>query len=96
MAWPLELEFLHRVKDGGGKTGEHMTGKIMHELLMVQDSRKAVQDGGAQRRPLVAAASVSRGHGRPQLRCEWAKRPLGRIAADGPARCEGGRATRVA
>jgi hypothetical protein len=85
MPWPLELELFHGVKEGGGKTGKHMAGEVMRELLVVQDRWKAMQDGGAQRWPLAVAASVACGQGRPQLGREWAERSLGRIGADGPA-----------
>jgi hypothetical protein len=74
------------VKEGGGKTGEHMAGEVMHELLMVRGRWKAMQDGGTQQRPLAVAASVARGQGRPQLGHEWAERSLGGTGADGPAR----------
>jgi hypothetical protein len=86
MPRPLELELFHGVKEGGGKTGEHMADEVMHELLVVQDRWKAMQNGGAQWRPLAVAASVVRGQGRPQLGREWAKRSLGQTGADGPAR----------
>jgi hypothetical protein len=39
MARQLELELLHGVKEGGGKTCENMAGEVVHELLMVQDQR---------------------------------------------------------
>jgi hypothetical protein len=83
---PLELELFHGVKEGGGKTGEHMAGEVMREVLVVRDRWKAMQDGGAQQRPLAVAASVAHGQGRPQLGCEWAKMSLGRTGVDGPAR----------
>jgi hypothetical protein len=61
MPRPLELKLFHGVKEGGGKMGEHMAGEVMRELLVVRDRWKAMQDGGAQWRPLVVAASVARG-----------------------------------
>jgi hypothetical protein len=57
MAWPLELELLHGVKEEGRKMGEHMAGEVMRKLLVVRDRWKAVQNGGERRWPLVAAAS---------------------------------------
>jgi hypothetical protein len=86
MPRPLELELFHGVKEGGGKAGEHMVGKVMRELLVVRDRWKAMQDGGAQRWPLAVAALVARGQGRPQLGCEWAEWSLGWTGADGLAR----------
>jgi hypothetical protein len=73
-----------------------MAGEVMHELLVVRDQWKAMQDSGAQWRTLAVAASVAHGQGRPQLGHEWAERSLGRTGADGPARWLGGRASRVA
>jgi hypothetical protein len=31
------------VKEGGGKTGEHMAGEVMRELLVVRDRWNAMQ-----------------------------------------------------
>jgi hypothetical protein len=63
MPRPLELKLLHVVKEGGGKTGEHMAGEVVRELLVVQDRRKAMQDAGVRRRPLAVAALDARGQG---------------------------------
>jgi hypothetical protein len=65
MTMALEIELLHGVKEGGGKTGKHMAGEVVSELLVVRDWRKVMQDGGVRRRPLVVAASVARGQGQP-------------------------------
>jgi hypothetical protein len=46
MPRPLELELFHRVKEGGGKTGEYMAGEVMRELLVVRDRWEAMQDDG--------------------------------------------------